>query len=227
MSEEPLSEERLSEEPRQPAISDELRARTVDRLRDHVGTGDLTLAEFEDRVHQALVARDWADLDRATQGLPAQAVARSTRLTPRRWLVSIFGGSTTGGRWRMAPRLRAVSVCGGSAIDLRGAEIDGDEVMIVAAAFCGGDSIYLPDSVDVEVSGGALFGGNDVHGSARRARPGAPLVRVRAYSILGGCDVYRLPPEAAALPVRDARRLAKGKRLKRRHRDRWGARPGV
>lgn len=216
----------MPDDERQSAITDELRARTVDRLRDHVGTGDLTLAEFEDRVSQALVAHSWPDLDRATQGLAAQAMPRSIRLTPRRWLVSIFGGSTTGGRWRIAPRLRSLSLFGGSAIDLRGAEIDGDEVMIVAAAFCGGDSIYLPDSVDVEVTGTALFGGNDVHGSARRARPGAPLVRVRAYSIMGGCDVYRLPPEAASLPVRDARRLAKGKRLRRRHRDRGSARPG-
>lgn len=104
---------------------------------------------------------------------------------------------------------------GGSDIDLRGAEIDGEEITIVATAFCGGDTIYLPDSVDVELSGGAFLGGNDLHGSTPRPRPGAPLVRVRAYSLAGGVDVYRVPPEAAALPLRDARRLAKGKRPRR------------
>ncbi|HVE97172.1 MAG TPA: hypothetical protein VNA67_09350 [Pseudonocardiaceae bacterium] len=72
------------------------------------------------------------------------------------------------------------------------------------------------ERADVELSGGAFLGGNDLHGSARHPRPGAPLVRVRAYSLMGGVEVYRVPPEAAALSLRDARRLAKGKQPRRR-----------
>ena len=200
----------------QPLITDNQRERAVDRLRDHVGTGNLTLAEFENRVQQALTAQTSGELERATDGLPAEGTPRATRRPARRWLVSVFGGSATGGRWRVASRLRTVSVFGGSDIDLRGAEIDGEEITIVATAFCGGDTIYLPDSVDVELSGGAFLGGNDLHGSVHRPRPGAPLVRVRAYSLCGGVEVYRVPPEAAALPLRDARRVAKGKRPRRR-----------
>lgn len=202
----------MPDDEQQPVIADDQRERAVDRLRDHVGTGDLTLAEFEDRVQQALAAQTLEELERATDGLPAEGMARPARRPARRWLVSVFGGSTTGGRWRVASRLRTVSVFGGSDIDLRGAEIDGEEITIVATAFCGGDTIYLPDSVDVELSGGAFLGGNDLHGSAPRPRPGAPLIRVRAYSLMGGIEVYRVPSEAAALPLRDARRLAKGKR---------------
>ncbi|MGH3918574.1 MAG: DUF1707 SHOCT-like domain-containing protein [Pseudonocardiaceae bacterium] len=206
----------MPDDEQQPVITDDQRERAVERLQGHVGTGDLTLAEFENRVQQALVAQTSRDLERATDGLPAQGTPRPTRGPARRWLVSVFGGSTTGGRWRVARRLRTVSVFGGSDIDLRGAEIDGEEITIIAAAFCGGDTIYLPDSVNVELSGGAFLGGNDLHGSDHRLRPGAPLVRIRAYSVAGGVDVYRVPPEAAALPLRDARRLAKGKRPRRR-----------
>lgn len=206
----------MPDDEQQPEITDDQRGRTVDRLQGHVGRGDLTLAEFEDRVQRALAAQNSGELERVTDGLPAEGTPRPTRRPARRWLVSVFGGSTTRGRWRVASRLRTVSVFGGSDIDLRGAEIDGEEITIVATAICGGDTIYLPDSVDVELSGGALLGGNDLHGSAHRPRPGAPLVRVRAYSLMGGVEVYRVPPEGAALSLRDTRRLVKGEQPRHR-----------
>lgn len=75
----------------QPEITDDQRDRAVDRLQDHVGTGDLTLAEFEDRVQQALVAQTSRELERATDGLPAEGTPRPTRRPARRWLISVFG----------------------------------------------------------------------------------------------------------------------------------------
>lgn len=196
-------------------LSDLDRERTIERLRGHVGSGELTLAQFEGRVDQTLAARTGAELEVATSGLPVIPVARDRR-APRRWIVSVFGGGSTRGRWRVAGRLRSVAAFGGSDIDLRSAEFDSDEITIVATAFCGGDEIYLPDSVEVELTGGALFGGNDLHGGGPPPRPGAPKVRVRALSLFGGVDVYRLPADAADLPLREARKLARGPRTHRR-----------
>ena len=52
------------------------------------------------------------------------------------------------------------------------------------------------------------MGGNTEFGSARSPRPGAPLIRVRGFNLMGGVNVYRLPPQARGLDLRQARRLA-------------------
>ena len=56
----------------------------------------------------------------------------------------------------------------------------------------GGSDVIVPDGVHVEVGGFALMGGNDLKLKGRPAPgPGAPVVRVRAYSVMGGTDVKR------------------------------------
>jgi len=52
-------------------------------------------------------------------------------------------------------------------------------------------------------------GGDAEQGSRRPPRPGAPVVRVRSYALLGGYTVWRLPPDLRGLPYRQARRAAR------------------
>jgi hypothetical protein len=73
----------------------------------------------------------------------------------------------------------------------------------------GGTTIYVPDSIEVEVSGFSLMGGNTEIGSQRASRPGAPVVQVRTYNLMGGATIYRLPSQARGLSLKEARRLAK------------------
>jgi hypothetical protein len=40
-------------------------------------------------------------------------------------------------------------------------------------------------------------------------RPGAPVIRLRAWNLLGGPTIYRVPPQARGLGLKEARRLAK------------------
>ena len=63
---------------------------------------------------------------------------------------------------------------GGNDIDLRHAEIDADEVTIVAIALMGGIDIYVPDAVDLEIGGFAFMGGTGEKGSSRALGPVAP-----------------------------------------------------
>ena len=124
-------------------------------------------------------------------------------------MVAVLSGSNQRGRYRLAGTLNAVSILGGDQIDLRDAEISDGEVTVHAVSIMGGPTIYLPDTVNVEVEGMSIIGGNSELGTRTRPRPGAPLVRIRTYNLLGGSTIWRLPPEARGLPLREARKLAK------------------
>ena len=73
----------------------------------------------------------------------------------------------------------------------------------------GGANLYIPDTVELDVGGFSLMGGNTEIGSERPPRPGAPVIRLRAWNLLGGPTIYRVPPQARGLGLKEARRLAK------------------
>jgi hypothetical protein len=73
----------------------------------------------------------------------------------------------------------------------------------------GGATLYIPDSVELDVGGFSLMGGNTEIGSERPPRPGAPVIKLRTWNLMGGATIYRVPPQARGLGLRDARRLAK------------------
>lgn len=210
--------DRVSTEPADKANELAIRASDIEReevvgvLSEHTATGRLTLDELEKRVEQALAATTRGELAKLTADLPAAAATppRDGRRKATRWVLSLMGGSAKRGRWRLDRRLTTISVMGGNDLDLRYAEIDASQdITIVSVAIMGGDNIYVPDSVDVEMGGFALMGGNDERGSMRAPRPGAPRIRILAYSLMGGTDLWRLPDEARGLSLREARKLAK------------------
>jgi hypothetical protein len=53
------------------------------------------------------------------------------------------------------------------------------------------------------------MGGHDEVGGGRLPRPGAPLIRVRAYCLMGGATIYRVPSQARGRGLKEARRLAR------------------
>ncbi len=199
--------------------SDSEREQVVQRLSEQASLGRLTLAELEERIGLAYDATTRAELARLTADLPDVA-SRSTvssepgvsRRKPTRWVVSLMGGVEKKGRWRIGDQLMTLTVMGGNDIDLRHAEIDSDDVTIIAVAVMGGMSIYVPETVDVEVGGFAVMGGNGERGSSRPPRPGGPRIRILAYSLMGGIDVWRLPEEAKGVSLKEARKLAKDAR---------------
>ena len=128
---------------------------------------------------------------------------------PVRWMVAIMGGSRRHGRFRTVGSVNSVSIMGGDEIDLREAELEGGHLTLNMFALMGGATIYVPDSIEVEVSGFSLMGGNTEMGSLRNPRPGAPVIQIRTYNLMGGATIYRLPPQARGLSLKEARRLAK------------------
>ena len=197
-------------------VSDAERDAVVKVLGDHASVGRLTLDELEDRSSKALEAKTRAELDTLTTDLPdlestpGQPISQQRR--PVRWLVSILGGAVHAGRSRAAGTINAIAILGGGEIDLRNAEIQGGELTINSFAVLGGPDIFVPDTIDVDAGGICILGGIQEHGSARSPRPGAPVVKLRAFAVLGGANIYRVPPEMRGRPTREIRRSAMAER---------------
>jgi hypothetical protein len=189
----------VSDELPELRASDSDRERTVEVLRSAAADGRLTADELEERVSTAYAARTTRELDQLTADVsPAPAsAAPASGLTVKegvggaRWLIAIMGGHDKRGRWRLAPTCTVVNVMGGSDIDLNEAELSERVTQLNVFSLMGGSDIHVPHGVDVHVSNFALMGGNDVKLGAETAPPGAPVIRMRLISIMGGCEVYR------------------------------------
>ena len=178
-----------------PAVraSDDEREVVVARLRTAAGEGRLALDELAERLDRALTAVTRAELEPLTRDLPQQPAPATPAARARRWIVGIMGGGNHRGRWRIAARCTVVNLMGGADLDLTDAIVEGPETEIRVFSLMGGSTIVVPDRVQVELSGFAFMGGNDLRlEHASSPPPGAPVVRVRAYSVMGGTDV-RLP----------------------------------
>lgn len=177
--------------------SDADREEAVSALRAHLLAGRLNHDEFTGRVESALQARTGADLARIQADLPeavtpaAGPERRAARFTP-----AILTHLIRRGRLRLRGWTVAASVLGDLDLDLREAVIDGPDITMTVVPVLGNADIYVPDGVNVDVAGFALFG--HVRDQGREAaRPGAPTVHVRVLGA-GTVDVWRVPRELRA-----------------------------
>jgi hypothetical protein len=179
-----------------PALraSDADRERAIVLLREHAVAGRLTLEEFTDRMSAASRAVTKVELDELARDLPAATnpVAPSRRGTTR-LVCSAFGSSECEGRIRVRGRVVCVSAFGNVDLDLRRATLEGEAITIVAIAAFGAIEVYLPEGVEVDLNGFALFGHKGLRGNDPPPQPGTPLVRVWALSLFSGIDVWRVP----------------------------------
>lgn len=195
--------------------SDRERDAVSERLSEHASQGRLTLAEFEERMTAAQEAVTRGELAALMKDLPNVATRSSAapvdgrRIPVTRWIVGIMGGSTKKGRWRPARRTNVLALMGGHDIDLRNAELDFDELVLNVYNIMGGTDVYVPDTVDLHITGFSLMGGTDENGSTRQPRPGAPRITVRMINVMGGGDVWRLPEETNGMSLKKARKHAK------------------
>lgn len=178
------------ERPEAPAlrVSDADRDRIAAELREHCVAGRLTLEEFAGRTERALAARTTGELEPLTRDLPAREQATEPALR-RRLLVNVIGGVSRKGRWRAPERITVVNLVGGVDLDLRRAQLEGSEVVITQFAFMGGLAVTVPEGIEVDVGGFTLIGGVDHEGSDKPPLPGAPRVRVRGFTFIGGTSV--------------------------------------
>jgi uncharacterized protein DUF1707 len=189
--------------------SDAERDAAVGLLREHLAEGRLTLAEFTERMTAAYGATTTAELARLARDLPMPATA--SRRAPTLFLLSLFGSVEREGRLRIRERVLSLTLFGNTDLDLRQASLEGDVVTIVTVCAFGAADVYVPEGVEVDLHGLALFGHKRARGNDLPARAGTPLVRVFALSLFAGVDVWRVPVEWAERTLRQIiRGIAKG-----------------
>jgi DUF1707 SHOCT-like domain/Cell wall-active antibiotics response LiaF, C-terminal len=185
-------------------VSDAEREAVVERLRVATVEGRLTLSELTERTEAAYTATTRGDLVPITADLPAITSSPSAPPRPiphadRERVVAVMGDSKRQGRWRVERPLAALAVMGDVVLDLRGAEVPQGDVDITATAVMGDVEIYVPDGVDVQLSGIAVLGDKKVAVREAPAGQPAPRVVVKATAIMGDVKVIG---ESYAEPAR-------------------------
>jgi hypothetical protein len=178
-----------------PALraSDADRERTIALLRDHAAEGRLTLEEFTERMTAAYSARTNDELQELARDLPAAHVMVASRRRPTRVVLALLGSSARDGRIRVRRRVLCLMGLGNIDLDLRQATLEKDVITIVAFGVFGAIDVYVPEGVEVDLHGFALGGHKRTRGNDPLPLAGTPLVRVFAWSIFAGIDVWRVP----------------------------------
>lgn len=175
-------------------VSDLDREQAVSALRDDLVAGRLTLEEFSERVGAAFRAMSRGDLVRLREDLPERGPAPSRR-GRLRLSTAVFGHLIRRGRLRLRRRTLAVSAFADLDLDLRGASIESERVVVHLWVLFGNADVYVPEGIDVDAGGTIVFGrrrdwGPDV------ATQASPRLSVRAHGLFGTVDVWRVPRAA-------------------------------
>ncbi|MER5931317.1 DUF1707 domain-containing protein [Streptomyces sp. NPDC002054] len=213
-----MSDDRQPELPELRA-SDADRERVVERLRDAVAEGRLTMEEFEERLEAAYASRTYAELEPLTRDLPAAGATAPLAAAPAAGaapapasaagLPARIGGEGTStaavavmsrvqriGHWTVPARFNAVAFWGRGELDLREARFAEREVVINCVAVMGGIEIIVPPGVEVDVRGFGFMGAFDQGDGPGPAEPGAPRVVVTGLAFWGAVEVKVRAPKA-------------------------------
>ena len=177
--------------------SDAEREYVVDVLRAHCSEGRIDLDEFSERINRVYAARTIGELTDITADLPipasqmGMATTGDTSRTRKaiKWTVAVMSGAARKGRWRVEDETTVLALMGGANIDLRDAEIHGDEITIRCYAIMGGVDVIVPEGIAVHVEGVGFMGAFDDKTADVPVLPGSPTVRITGLALMGGVTV--------------------------------------
>ena len=168
--------------------SDGDRDRAVDVLASASAEGRLTLEEYAQRSEAALVARTHGDLAGLTADLPA-APASAAAAVPEQ-ITAVLGNESRKGPWVVPPHLAVRSVLGDCHLEMQHAIIRQHVTTIDATVKFGTVTIFLPDGIEVRMTGRAVLGAksSELRGEPQ---PGAPVIVVNCDVLCGSVTVRR------------------------------------
>jgi hypothetical protein len=165
--------------------SDRDREQALEHLSTAASDGRLTLEEYSARADRALAARMLAELAELTTDLerPADpAVPAPEQMT------AILSSDHREGQWRVPAQLSVRSVLGDIKIDMQDALLTSHTTVIEARTTLGSVEIFVPDGVEVRLTGKTILG-EKLSSVQAVPVPGAPVIEVRATVILGTVKV--------------------------------------
>jgi hypothetical protein len=174
--------------------SDKDRDAAVEMLTVAVTEGRLTMEEYDQRTTSALTARTFGDIDAVVSDLPDEAPAPAPIMpaTSGDDLTAIFGNETRKGHWNVPERFAATAIVGDCHIEMGQARLQGKVTRIDATAILGSVTIFVPDNIDVRLTGLAVLGTKSVKLRRRRwTRPGGPVLEISCRVLLGSVTVKR------------------------------------
>jgi len=185
-------------EPGRPevGVSDAAREQALERLRAVAAGGGLTYQELVERTGRAHAARTRGEVEALTGDLPASPSRPVPAPLGRRWLVAVVSNERLAGRWTAPSRLIAMAVLGDVIVDLRGAEMRGEELSIQATALVGDVHVLVPRGATVAMSGVAVLGRKKLAVEPAEYTLAVPVVRVSAVAIIGDVIVATRPPRS-------------------------------
>jgi hypothetical protein len=168
--------------------SDADRDRTVEALASASAEGRLTLEEYSQRSDAALAARTVGDLARLTSDLPEAPPADAAPAAAE--ITAVLGNESRKGPWVVPGHMIVRSVLGDCHLEMQQAVMSQRVTTIDATVRFGTVTIFVPDGVDVRMSGRAVLGAksSELRGEPK---PGAPVLVVRCDVLCGAVTVRR------------------------------------
>jgi hypothetical protein len=169
------------------------REQVLARLRDACVDGRLTLQEFSTRTASALAARTRGQLRELIADLAATPAIPARPSMPAR-VYAVLSATKRGGPWRAASGVDLVALMGNCQLDLRDAELSGDQIVINLRALMSNVKIYVPRGVTVALEDASILS------SSEDTRQGVPLlahnptVRIRGVSVMSSIEVLDEEP---------------------------------
>jgi hypothetical protein len=177
--------------------SDADRDRAASVLNGAMAEGRLTVDEHADRLEALYSAKTHAEIvpllddlpERAAAAAPARAAGPPEEVSH---IVAVLSGATRKGTWQVPPAMNVVAVLGGVELDFREAILPGGDITLAATCILGGMEITVPPEMQVIDNGVAILGGREVTGASEESiQPGAPVLRISGFCLLGGVEVKR------------------------------------
>jgi len=172
-------------------VSDLERDQALTILAEAAADGRLTLEEHAERVAAAYSARTRGELDALLADLDG-APARALDIPAATDLRVVLGNDSRKGRWVVPRHLRASAVLGDCHLELQDALLSSERTVIEATAILGSITIYVPDGVNVVLTGTAVLGAKSSQLSGA-PRSTTPMIEVRCKVMLGSVTVR--PPD--------------------------------
>jgi hypothetical protein len=166
------------------------RDRAIEVLAGAAAEGRLTQEEYSERSETALSARTLGELAALTADIPSVSARGDVPAATGEEITAVLGNESRKGSWVVPPHLSVRSVLGDCHLEMQHAVIRQRVTTIDATVRLGSVTIFVPDGIEVRMSGRAVLGAKS--SQLRRApHPGAPVIEVRCDVLLGSLTVRR------------------------------------